>query len=302
MDKATSRILMLQYIREYTNKGQIIDPAKTADYTNGHDSLLDTVQKEVAVQIKIPAVFQITQNPIPNQIGSKGFDMKQYLPGEPEVITQSGTKSYYFEIDNIGTATIAVNGEVIKTIHNITKRAFTAYKGNTGANNTDTVTITFSGDYPYNFRNVAMYEYSFPTDDDVPEYTLYNEYPVPDDFFQFDTVIIKTDPCIYKNYVHYKWESSKKVILNRDDSGSFDIHYFKYPKTIEANAPDNTVLELEEKGAQLVPLKLAALVATEDKPDIRNTLLTMYESQMANIANDVTQGPQGVETVYSMDW
>jgi hypothetical protein len=301
MDKGTSRKLMLQYIREATNKGQIIDAAKTADYADGHDALLDSVQKEISLQIKIPAVLQITQNLVPNQLGlMQGFDIKQYLPGKPQILTQIGTKSYYFEMDNIGTATISINGVTSITITNDTKRQFKAYKGNTGATSTDTVTITFGGDYPYNIRNTAMYAYAFPSNEDVQDYAPYVEYDVPEDFYEFDTVINKGDPRVYRNYIAYKWENNKKVILNCYEQGSFDIHYFRYPVTIAKDAPDLTKIELEEKGAMLVPLKLAALVVAEDKESISNKLLTMFESQLANMANATSQETQTVQSVYYM--
>jgi hypothetical protein len=301
MDKKTSRKLMLQYIREYTNKGQIIDATKTADYSNVHDHFLDTVQKEVALQIKIPAVMKITQNHIQSQLGLlQGFDLQQYLPGKPIAITKTGTKSLFFEMDSIGTVTIAVNGTVTRTINNTTKSEFTEYRLHTGATDTDTVTITFSGNYPYNIRNVAPYAYAFPTDEDIPKYQPYISYDLPEDFYQFDTVVMRSDPRVYRIYNEMKWENNNKVILNYYDVGSFDIHYFRYPKTIPEDAPEDTKLELEEKGALLVPMKLAALVVAEDKPDISNKLLTMYESQLANIANATSQGTQKVETVYYM--
>lgn len=301
MDKATSRGLMLQHIREKTNKGQLIDASKIADYSIGHDEMLDTVQKEIAQYVKIPAVFHVTQNPIVSQIGLlQGFDIQQVLPGKPKAYTYTGTKSYYFEMDNIGTATIDINGTVTTTINNTVKGIFTEYRLHTGAADTDTVTITFSGDYPYNIRNIAPYAYAFPTDDDIPKYQPYIAYDLPEDFYQFDAVVIKSDPRVYKIYTEMKWENNNKVILNYYSTGSFDIHYFRYPKTIPADAPEDTKLELEEKGAQLVPLKLAALVVAEDKPDISNKLLTMYESQLANIANATSQGTQKVETVYYM--
>lgn len=301
MDKATSRSLMLQYIREKTNKGQLIDVSKIADYSIGHDEMLDTVQKEIAQYVKIPAVFHVTQNPIVSQIGLlQGFDIQQILPGKSKSYTYTGTKSYYFEMDNIGTVTIDINGTVATTINNTIKGTFTEYRLHTGAADTDTVTITFSGDYPYNIRNIAPYAYAFPTDDDIPKYQPYITYDLPEDFYQFDTVVMKGDPRVYKIYTELKWENNNKAILNYYSTGSFDIHYFRYPKTIPADAPDDTKLELEEKGAQLVPLKLAALVVAEDKPDISNKLLTMYESQLANIANATSQGTQKVETVYYM--
>jgi hypothetical protein len=170
--KGDCKALFLRLLDEATKKGVAIPVTKNADYTDKCNYFLHDAQVYVAQQVKIASVYNVTQNPIPNQLGEgSGFEMRQYLPSTPIVLTATGTKSYYIEMDNVGTCTIAVNGGTVRLISNTTKKAFTAYKGNTGATDTDTVTITFSGSYPYNIRNTAMFAYAFPESTDVPNYT-----------------------------------------------------------------------------------------------------------------------------------
>lgn len=293
--------LFLNYLDEYSKKGVTLPTTKNADYRTKFNQMLDTSQKYIAGIIKIPAVFQVTQNPIPNQIGlMNGFNVQQYLPGTPKVLTQTGTKSYYFEMDNIGTATVAVNGVTVKTINNITKRVFTAYKGNTGATNTDTVTITFSGEYPYNIRNTAMFAYAFPSDDDVPIYTRYVAYDMPADFMSFDNVILQSDPAIYEIYKAMRWENNKKVVLEYFKNGSFDIHYFRYPATILPDAPDNTELEVEDKAIDLVVLDAAVRATAADNPSLSSWLRSLYIEKVQNIVGQEMPSEQQITTVYSM--
>lgn len=292
--------LFLNYLDEFSKKGVPLPTTKNADYTTKFNFFLNEAQIYIAGLIKIPAVFQVTQFPIVNQLGEK-FDIRQYLPGENKVLTATGVKSYYFEMDNVGTVEIAINGVLFKTITNTLKRQFTAYKGNTGALNTDIVTITFTGLYPYNIRNTAMYAYAFPLDEDVPVYSITTEYPMPTDFMSFDAVVIRSDPMMYENYIGYKWENNKKVILRSFEKGSFDIHYFKYPATILPTAVDTTPLEVEDKAIDLVVLQAGIMATASDNPSLSSWLRSLYIEKVQNVVNVELPGETSIQTIYSMN-
>jgi hypothetical protein len=294
-----SKTKMLHYILQAYKKGVVIPAATNADFIAMHNTFADIVQMEIANLVGIPATYEVTQNPIENLLGSISFDMKPYDPDKGLVYTKVGGKSYYIEMDNVGTCIIAVNGITVDTINNTVKRAFTAYKGNTGALSTDTVTITFSGNYPYNVRNICLYKYPFPTDADVPDFTAYNTYEMPTDFLRFDTPIIqKSDPRVYRNYVAYGWEKVGKVIINSFDKGSFTIPYFKRPTAI---VNDSSVYEVKPEAAELIPLKIAYYVVREDKAEIAIDLLNEFEKQLARVVNAPESGGATVQTIYSME-
>lgn len=292
----------LRMLDEATKKGIELPETKNADYRDKFNYFLDSAQKYIAGIIKIPAVTQITQNPIPNQLGfMSGFELRQYLPGTPIVLTGKGTKSYYFEIDNIGTVTIAVNGATVDTIENTDKRKFTAHKGNITATDADTITITFSGNYPYNIRNTALFAYNFATDDDVPTYTRYVEYDMPDDFMSFDTVILRSDPAIYDIYKAMRWENNKKVIFEYYKSGSFDIHYYKYPADILPSAADTTELEIEEKAVDLVVLDAGVRATAADNPSLSSWLRSLYIERVQNIVGMEVPEESQIQTLFSIN-
>lgn len=299
--KGQCTALFLRYLDGATKKGIDLPATKNADYRDKFNYFLNEAQIYIASLVKIPAVFQITQNPIPNQLGwLNGFDIQQYLPGENKTFTRTGTKSYYFQMDNVGTVTIAVNGVVTKTITNYDKRQFTEYKANTGASSSDTVTITFTGLYPYNIRNIALYEYAFPTDADVPVYDPYPSYDMPDDFMSFDVPIIKSDPRVYQAYTAFKWEKNKKVILNYYDSGSFDIHYFAYPKEILPTDDDSTLLSVEDKAVDLVVLQAGIMATAADNPALSSWLRSLYIEKVQNVVGNELQGETSIQTIYSI--
>jgi len=293
--------IYLRYLDEASKKGVALPATKNADYRDKFSYFLDQAQIYIATLVKIPAVMTITQFPIPNLLGLlQGFDMFQCLPGNPKVLTVIGCKSFYIELDNIGTVTIAVNGVTAKTIANTVKRQFTAYKANTGATSTDVVTITFSGLYPYNIRNTGLYGYAFPTDTDVPDYTAFQTYDMPSNFMSFDSVQLKSDPRSYEAYLAYKWESNRKIVLGYYDKGSFDIRYFAYPTTILPTDADSTLMSVEDKAIDLVVLQAGIMATAADNPSLSSWLRSLYIEKVQNVTNNEHISETNVQTVYSM--
>jgi hypothetical protein len=299
--KADAQAYFLQLLDESTKKGAPVAPSKNADYRSKFNQFLDSAQKYIAGIIYIPSVFTVTQNPIPNMLGLlQGFDIIQVLPNKPKVYTFTGCKSAYFEMDNLGTLTVAINSVVTQTINNTVKRQFTPYQVLTGALSTDVVTFTFTATYPFNIRNTAFYEYAFALSIDIPIYTPYVSYDMPSDFMRFDSVIIKSDPRVYASYVTHKWENNKKIILNYYDTGSFDIHYYKYPTYIAPDAPDNTVLDIEEKAFELVALQCGVLATAADNPALSSWIRSIYIEKASNISQQEMPIMNSVQTVFSM--
>ena len=292
---------VLGILDEATKKGVAIAPSKNADYRSKLTLFLDTAQKYIANIIKIPAVFTVTQNSIPTMEGMfQGFDIEQVLPDKPKVYTFIGCKSMYFEVDNVCTVVIKVNGVVTQTISNTLKRVFTPYKVLTGALSTASVEITFSSLYPFNKRNSGFYAYAFPTQADVPEYMPYVSLDMPADFLEFDSVIIKSDPRIYASYIAHKWENNKKIILNYYDQGSFDIHYYKYPATIASDAADSTVLDIEDKAFEVVALQCAIMATAADNPSLSSWIRSIYVEKIQNISQKEQPIQNEIQTVFSM--
>lgn len=299
--KADARDYFLKIIDESTKKGVAVPDVKNADYRDKFNYFLDSAQKYIANIFKIPAVFQVTQNAIPNLLGlMQGFDIIQVLPGTPKEFTFTGCKSAYFEMDNVGTATISVNNVVVQTINNTVKKQFTAYQVLTGATSSDSVKITFTATYPFNIRNTGFYAYAFPTTADVPVYTPYVAYDMPSDFLEFDAVIIKTDPRIYESYISQKWENNKKIVLNYYDKGSFDIHYYRYPADISPTAADNTALEVDEKAFELVALQCGILATAADNPSLSSWLRSLYIEKAQNISQQEQPVMNSVQTAYAI--
>lgn len=300
--KGDCKKLFLNMIDNATKRGVALPETKNADYRAKFDYFLDSTVKYMAGIYPLSSTYTIIQDKLDNLIGdSIGFKIQSYTPDITHEYTVSGAKSYFLEINGTGTITISVNGTVVKTINNTTKGKFTSYKGNITANTGDSVKLSFIGDYPYSYKNIALFGFAYPTDTDVPDYRAYMEYDVPSDFLKFDNITLKTNPLIFGMYQKYKWEHSKKIIIPYNDFGTYDIHYFRYPATIAVDASDDTIIDAEENTVELIVMECAVKATAADDPSLSNYIRSLFQEQASNVSYETDKQFQtSIDIVYSI--
>lgn len=309
MNLGTIKRKALMLMAEYSVNGNLIlsSDGNQLDYTLRMNEFIDDCQKEIAKFRKINAVKRITRNPIPNQLGLlQGFDIRQHLSSDDEAMVAKGSKAYYFEIDNVADVYIEeeINGvwTLLETINHTTpKGEFTAYKGLITASDTsNNIKVRFSGSYPYNIRNRALYAYTFPTVADIPNYIPYVNYDMPSDFFMLNKVVQRTDPRQYKNLSDFYWEGKKTFVVNYYLTGSFDIFYYKFPVAIDNSTSDSYELEIDEEAQDLVPYYVASFAIREEDENAANTLYSIYQNKLVNLPSNVATGAHVVDnTLFS---
>lgn len=278
----------LSLMAEYSIDGVEISAAENADYLNRMNRFTDIAQKEISQVKKINAVFSISQNPIKSQLGLlQGFTIMQHLTKDI-IDEQIGTKAYYFEVDNVATIYIeestASGWVVLQTIENTVKRQFTAHKGLIAASNpSNKIRIRYSGLFPYNIRNRAMYEYSFPTASDVIDYRPYVKYQVPSDFMEIQKVIETSDPRVYRSMIDYYWEGRNTFVVNYYYNGSFDIHYYRYPVTITQSTIDTYELEVDVQAQEAIPFFVASRCLMDENPTLAIQLMNEYQTKLSRL-------------------
>lgn len=289
----------VKLIAEYSNNGNVISTIANADYTLRMNDLVQAAQLEICKEKPIFASYQITQNPIPNQIGLlQGFDLVQHLDKDYS-IAANGSKAYYFEVDR--EATVYIEEQTSAGVWTILStiavpsgtKSFTPYKGLiTPSSASNMVRLRFSGTYPYSIRNTALYGFTFPSVADVPDYRPYVKYAMPADFMELKDVIYEADERQYNKYGNYYWENRKTLVLNYYMKGSFTVEYYRYPTEITSTASDDTAFELDPDACELIPYYLAAHVSM-DEPQKQNMVsyyLNMYQQKMANLGGDEHAG------------
>lgn len=303
MNIAESKQLSLDLIIESIVNGTPVPSAKNNDYLLLHNTLANTAQNEIAQIKKIHAKYSITQNPIDNQLGKyQGFDMIQHLDTDLVDTQAIGSKAYYFEVDNSATIYIEEYSGTwltLAVINHTGNNGFTAYKGLISASNTaNDIRIRFSGNFPYNVRNRALYAYTFSSIEKVPDYTPYISYTLPTDFMSLNRIVFRGDSRVYDNYMGYKWEGKRTLVLNYYEKGSFDVLYYRYPTQITPSSLDSVEYEVDVEAQPLIPMYVASKWIAEEKPTMSAILFNEYRLKLSQLSNDDISGDN---TVFSMD-
>lgn len=310
MNVAQMRVKTLQVMREYSNNGEINANSVNLDYLLSLNNFFDMAQKDVAQTKKIKKVFPFSQFPIVSGLGeTTGFDMIRKTD-EDVYMTLVGATSACFSTDNTSTIVIEENiagtWTELETVPNTTKGSFTAFKRLiTASDSNNEVRVRFTGPYAYNIKNYAMFTDAFETVDDIPEFSAYREYDMPDNFYKLDKVFVSQATAQFKEFTGYKFTPDKKIRISYFEKGDFEVHYDAMPATIPFDPADLTVgedyeFELDTEAQELIPLR-AAYFALRDEPKIDlSSLLNEYYIALNNLDPEEGQYNESIQTVYTM--
>lgn len=298
----------INLLNQYSNSGNLIPSTdgNTLDFTLRMPALFDFTQKEIATTAKyIHKSKHITQNPIPNLLpnADNEFDVRQYQVVDITDAEAQGAQSYYFEVD--GIATVYIEEETapdtwtqLTVINNTTQGQFTAYSGFTGVSNVaNNVRLRFSGLYPYNYRNRALYAFIFPTVADIPPYTKFINYTMNADFFKLQRVEIQDNDDPFPQTVPWYWVGRNALAVSRYFIGYIDIFYYAYPATIDDTVADSYPFEIDEEACQAMPFYVASQLLIDDpiNKSVSDKLFAMYQGKLSNLANLPTQNNKAVK-------
>lgn len=237
--------LALKLINSYSADGTTLPVADNADFQLAIVDFINVAYFKAIDYDKIPAVYSFTQNPIPNLLGTDtAFNLTQHLATDL-TYEAAGAKAYYFEVDGQGTVYIEEKiAGVWTTLATITApgtvTSFTEYKGLIAAGDvTNSIRLRFSGAYPYNIRNRALYGYTFPSAGAVPQFKPYMKYALPADYISLNKIVRNADDRLHQSVSAY-WVEGNFFVLNYFDLGSYDIHYYKRPGPLvnDADIPE----------------------------------------------------------------
>lgn len=305
---------IIKLINDYSNSGNITastDPNRL-DYSLRFRVLQDAAQKEIATIKKIHKEKKISQNPIPTQLLNPlySFDVVQHLDTDISY-TATSTKALTFKVDNVATIYIEEETstdvwEVQETINNSTVGEYTLYTRLVTASDTDNrIRLRFSGLYPYNLRDVAMFKYSFASVSAIPKYQRYNLYTMPSIFYQLNKVVLKgnvSNSQPYQNTADFYWEQRNVIAINYYNVGEYSVFYFAYPQDITDSTLNTYEFEVDIEAQEAIPYYVAAHVLMDEqgKANVSNKLLAIYNNKLANLDTKIAPGNNAVEnTLFS---
>lgn len=327
----------LKLINQYSIAGGVVALSynNQADYIARIVPLINDAQMEIAKTVRrIPAEYVITQAAVPNRLRGPGVDTLLFH-GNDDVYTKESDKpcrSYYFEVD--GDAIIEIEElisgkwsvvavhpcnpklegysvmggthweDVAHLEHTQLDGGFYAYRGMAGSGS-GKLRFRLRGDYPYQMRNAAFYEYSFASAEKVPSFGEYMIYEMPDDYYQLDGRGIP----FYRHHRHntfvmshdFRWHGDKTLLLRRELKGEFIVDYFRYPKRIDVNAPDDTELDNCPDTHEAIPYLVGSMLVSQDNPALSSTLYNIFETRISRMNEATYSENMEVEDMYGFN-
>lgn len=286
-------------IDEYSANGELRTTAEdNIDYRLKFNRILDMIQKDMASVVRIAGTYSKTQFLIDNQLGKEKFDTYQYISTDTSY-EAIGSLAYYFEVD--GESVIYIEEETADDVWTILETInvpsavteMTAYKDLiTASNVANNIRIRFSGDYPYQYCNVALYANTFKAASNIQPYELYIKYNMPDDFYQLDKITFRNFEYLdyNNNFTDFYWENPTTLFVRYDFKGKLEIRYWKVPDTILSSSTsptdyDSTNLEVLETAQEVMVYGVAGnlLITENDKRGLATQFINLYESHKANL-------------------
>lgn len=266
----------------------------TKDYINTAVDVANRGLQDLATTGKmLIKEYYIMIPQIVNMLDSGHETVQHY--SEDIVYRAENAKSYYFEISGKGTVQILVENILFIEIKSEDTAGFKIYKGKISNPEGKSVTIAFSGLYPYQFRNVALYKQDFEEDADVWEYSdkrRFNLRELTDDFYMLETrdVVLMSNKTSYVKFSDYQWEGDDTLVLDGTTQGNYIVHYFAYPQNITDETADDFELSLDPEIGNILPLYMASQFIEEDDPSQSFYIRQQYEEAKSQLKATVRKG------------
>lgn len=264
------KLLALQKIDPATNS--LVATRNTKDYLNAILGVANRGLNDLATAGKYLIRHKdIIKPKIVSVLPSMTDSLKLYQHTDTDIEFSTSGKAYYFEV--VGTATIKImlGSDVVETIENTEKGSFTVYKAKVENPDNLELKIIFTGEYPYQFRNIAIYDVNFESNEDVWDYNPEKRMDMKEiasDFYKLlKTEVIKESgylDTLYEVTQDYRWEGDSVLILSGFEPAMYRVHYYAYPAQLTAETDDEYELELDPEVAALLPLYIASQLMEDD--------------------------------------
>ena len=281
---------------DYSSRGNILAPAKTADYNFKIQSLVnESIMELASTTAKLPKTLLIPHNPIKNSLSDDTSSIKQHLPGIDFSIVLGNAKSCFFEAT--GPATVVIeessDGKTYTELETITiastVTAFTEYKRLISPSlPTNTVRLRFTGDYVFLFRNYILYPYPFPDETSIQQHRPWWVVDAPADFLDINYVEIKRDARQYVPYCNMIKTPENQLAYNAYEGPcEFLVHYWRKPNLLtftNVQATDDALeIDLRDDAALIIPYNVAGTIQNSEEEKRGDGYLKKYTEKRMNL-------------------
>lgn len=254
---------------------------------------------------------QIVLYPLTNLLLDSMAKKTYSIVNDKVTFNAKGAKSFYFRASGnlevhiyVGDVEYTVTGSIPITVET---KTFDAFKGLIDNPDNKDVRIEFIAEYPSNIKNIALYDATFPTQEEVQPYEDYIHFHLPDiaeDFYQLASGEIYYEGDKDPRYIaaqNYYQEADKTLVLERSMPGTYTVYYKKYPTAISMETTDDYELVLDPEVAALLPMYMASQLYKDDD----NSIATVYRNEFEVAFERLTQlaeVPKKEEFVSDSGW
>lgn len=108
-------------------------------------------------------------------------------------------------------------------------------------------------------------------------------YVLPDDFYQLAAGLLRLEGGRFTRYQGYRLLGLRQVAIPREDRGTFQVEYFRYPRLLRDPPGDEEVLDCPPEAEAAVAFYVAAHLALEDNSFLYAALLSEFERRLARL-------------------
>lgn len=245
------------------------------------------------------SIYKLNHFPLANKLSESTYE-PVCKDDEALIFTAEGAKSYFFECNGNGIATIekstdlGATWEVIKAIELVSEKGqFETYRGlilDGEEPYLGLVRIKFAGDYIYWVQNVAMYGSLLSADpESVPAFSKFISYDLAsltDDFVSFVCPPI-LDAQRDKGFIFntdYFVEGASKILIPASFNGVYAVVYNRQNRQLSSEDDmEETEIDLDSELCCLLPNLVASYIWADDEPTKAEYYLTLYNAQVSEI-------------------
>ncbi len=299
-----TRILMV--MNEYSINGEVVASTdeNRMDYDLRMNSLIDMHQRKMATSSikakKILKSTEFTQYSPENQISGDRFDITRYEGTTLYFAGGQNPDSYSIQVDGSCTITVeeSADAETYATLEStdVTITTFGTFEsvcGNISPTTDYYVRIKVTGTYHFNIRGAALYDVTYPSDDDVPDYEAYRKYTMPTDFYQMRNIILNGQTIRGEEYgilTRFGIEGRNYLYLPWDLRGEIRVYYWAYPTAIDDDTIDTVTLDVDDEVIDAIVYGVALELVDDDNVTLIQRLQTRYNEFFAGIDNSIVRG------------
>lgn len=279
-----------------------ISASDTLSYNVKSPGIINLLQSELIKQGDLYSAYEISNKPLTNLFGYlSGFDVIEFLGTELTYEATGSVKSWYFEVDRVGTVYIDdYNGSwntLATQVTTNTPDGFTAYKGIvTPSSGATKSRMRFTGSYYYRITNRAMFAVPFELSADIPAFRPYVKKTMPDDFKSVNEIIEEFPDRQYANTATYRWEGRRDLYMSYYFTGNIRIVYRPTPTLITALTE---TLQLDDITCRtILPYGLASHLMLQENPSVASYFNGRYEELKKDASKKPPSATEMINNLY----